>query len=354
MRVLVTGSTGYVGSRLVPVLLDAGHEVLAATRGSDLDEFGWGDRVTRTPLDLEDPCSVREATRGADAVVYLVHSMDGGDFVRKDREAAERLAGAAEENGVGRMVYLSGLIPPGDLSDHLRSRLEVEEVLLGSSVPTVSLRAAMVIGSGSTSFELMRRMTERVPFTPVPTWMRSAVQPIAVEDVVTIIAAALEGEPRDRAYDVGAPERPTYPELLALFADVAGLRRLQVTVPFLPVGLVGRAVAAISGLPRGTVTALVESLSHDMVCREDDVLDDLLGGDHEFVTLRAAVERSLAPAADATDPHGDLQSGDDNDPAWSGGAVTVEHGRPRLRPRTLLANVLLGAAQTRAERGRRG
>jgi uncharacterized protein YbjT (DUF2867 family) len=354
MRVLVTGSTGYVGSRLVPVLLDAGHEVCAATRGSDLDAFGWGAQVTRTPLDIEDPDSVREATRGVDAVVYLVHSMDDGDFVRKDREAAERMAGAAAENGVGRMVYLSGLIPPGNLSDHLRSRLEVEEVFLGSSVPTVSLRAAMVIGSGSTSFELMRRMTERVPFTPIPTWMRSTVQPIAVEDVVTIIAAALEGEPRDRAYDVGAPERPTYPELLALFADVAGLWRLQVPVPFLPVALVGRAVAVISGLPRGTVTALVESLSHDMVCREDDVLGDLLGGQHGFVTLRAALERSLAPEDDATDPRGDLQSGDANDPEWAGGAVTVESGRPRLRPRTLLANLLLGVAQSRAERVPRG
>ena len=353
MRVLVTGSTGYIGSRLVPVLLEAGHEVLAATRGSDLDDFGWGEQVTRAPLDIEDPDSVRAATRGVDAVVYLVHSMDEGDFVRKDREAAERVAEAAVQNGVGRVVYLSGLIPPGNLSDHLRSRLEVEEVLLGSAVPTVSLRAAMVIGSGSTSFELMRRMTERVPFTPIPTWMRSTVQPIAVEDVVTIIAAALEGEPRDRAYDVGAPERPTYPELLALFADVAGLRRLQLTVPFLPVSLVGRAVAAISGLPRGTVTALVESLSHDMVCREDDVIDDLLGGHHDFVTLRAAIERSLAPADDATDAGADLQSGDDNDPAWAGGVVTVEAGRPRLRPRTLLATLLLGAAQSRAERAPR-
>ena len=103
-----------------------------------------------------------------------------------------------------------------------------------------------------------------------------------------------------------------------------------------------------------TATALVESLSHDMVCREDDVLGDLLGGHHDFVTLRAALERSLAPEDDATDPRGDLQSGDANDPEWAGGAVSVESGQPRLRPRTLLANLLLGAAQSRAERVPRG
>jgi uncharacterized protein YbjT (DUF2867 family) len=128
MRVLVTGSTGYVGSRLVPVLLDAGHEVFAATRGSDLDDFGWGAQVTRTPLDIEDPDSVREATRGVDAVVYP-RALDGRRRLRAQGPRGRRAHGRrGRENGVGRMVYLSGLIPPGDLSDHLRSRLEVEEV----------------------------------------------------------------------------------------------------------------------------------------------------------------------------------------------------------------------------------
>ncbi len=274
MRVLVTGSTGYVGSRLVPVLLDAGHEVFAATRGSDLDAFGWGAQVTRTPLDIEDPDSVREATRGVDAVVYLVHSMDDGDFVRKDREAAERMAVAAAENGVGRMVYLSGLIPPGDLSDHLRSRLEVEEVL----PRLVGADRLAPRGDGDRlGLDLVRADAEDDRAGAV-----HADPHLDAEHGAADRRGGRGDDHRRRAR--GRAPRPgvrrgrsraaDVPELLALFADVAGLRRLQVPVPFLPVALVGRAVAVISGLPRGTVTALVESLSHDMVCREDDVLGD--------------------------------------------------------------------------------
>ena len=118
-----------------------------------------------------------DAVEGADAVVYLVHSMEGADFVERDREAAELMALACEKHGVARIVYLSGLVPPGDLSDHLRSRLEVETIFLDSSVPATVLRAAMIVGAGSTSFELMRRMSERVPVVPVPSWMRRSLQP---------------------------------------------------------------------------------------------------------------------------------------------------------------------------------
>ncbi len=135
-----------------------------------------------------------------------------------------------------RIVYLSGLIPSGDLSDHLRSRLEVETVFLESAVPTVALRAAMVIGAGSTSFELLRRMTERVPLTPIPRWMRRTLQPVAVQDVFSLIVGALRGEPRNRHYDIGGPEQLTYSDLLRLFARTAGLKRHQVVVPWVGAG----------------------------------------------------------------------------------------------------------------------
>ena len=309
MRVLVTGATGYVGSRVIPRLLEDGHTVVAATRGRSIDEFPWDEEVEVVTFDIEDAGTVRSAMRDIDGVVYLVHSMDSGDdFVQKDREAAQLVAESAEEAGVGRVVYLSGLIPDGELSDHLRSRLEVEDVFLDSSVPAVSLRAAMVIGGGSMSFELLRRMSLRVPFTPIPRWMRSTLQPVAVADVVELIAGALQGEARNRAYDIGGPDVVSYPELLAAFATAANLRRVQFTVPWVPEVVVGYIVSWISGMPRSEVVALVESLTHDMVCRDDDADRDLLPRGYAHVPLAEALRRSLASDDEAADHRGDVQA----------------------------------------------
>ena len=318
MRVLVTGATGYVGSRLVPALLAEGHEVVVAARDvGALDRFAWADDVKRRWCDVEDTVSVHLAVRDVDAVLYLVHSMASGEFLKRDREAAEYVADASAYAGVGRIVYLSGLVPSGRLSDHLRSRHEVEQILLDSPVPTTVLRAAMVIGAGSTSFELMRRVSERLPVTPVPAWMQRDIQPVAVEDVVQLVLRSLEGQPRNRAYDVGGDEVLTYRELLDRFASLAGLERPQVVLPLAPSCLVGEAVAFVSGVPRSTVRALVQSLAHDMVCTEDDVRRELAPG-HEFLSVDDAILRSLAGQTQATEPSGDVQGQAASDPDWVG------------------------------------
>lgn len=320
-RVLVTGATGYVGSRLVPELVEAGHTVRAATRDVDgLDRFSWSGKVEPVAFDVTDDDSVAAAVASVDAVVYLVHSMADGDFVEKDREAAERVAGACERAGVGHLVYLSGLVPDGELSDHLRSRREVEEIFEASDVPATTLRAAMVVGGGSTSFELMRKLSRRMLVTLVPTWMRRSLQPVAVEDVVEVLARAVgvaDPDRVDRGYDLGGDEVLSYPDLLLLYADVAGIRRPQVVVPLAPQWLVGEVAALLSGMPRGTVTSLVDSLSHDMVCREDDVRRELVPG-HTFLPLREAIERSLDGETAATSASGDVQGEAASDPDWVG------------------------------------
>jgi uncharacterized protein YbjT (DUF2867 family) len=315
MRVLVLGATGYIGSRLVPHLLERGHDVVAASSSPPRpDRFGWDDRVHAIRCDVTDPAAVLAAVDGVDAVVYLVHSLDRSDFSDRDRVGAETVAAVVREVGVRRVVYLSGLVPDvpeADLSAHISSRLEVERILLDAADGSVALRAGVVVGAGSTSFEIIRQVATLFLVQPVPTWMDSSVQPVAVSDVLRAIDDALADDGPRGAVDVGGPDVVAYPDLMRVVGGEAGLSRLRVPLPVAPTGLVGLATALATTAPFHTVTALVESLHHDMVCRPGRTWEPRSGG--PLLGVEEAVRRALTPMY--AGPEGALPS----DPAWARG-----------------------------------
>jgi uncharacterized protein YbjT (DUF2867 family) len=317
---LVTGATGYVGGRLVPLLLERGHEVRTTTSHPDREPPWWGDGVETLVMDALDDAQVAAACAGMDAVYYLIHGMGGDNFAETDRAAATNLVNGVRTHEVGRIIYLSGVVPDvadEELSAHLVSRREVERILSDGPALAVILRAAVLIGSGSTSFEVIRQVSKRMPVHTVPTWMDSLVQPIAVVDVLEALVGALAYPGPSRHFDVGGPDRLSYGALLDAYTTHAGLTRPRVDVPLLPTALVGTLVGSLTDVPRRTVEALVESLRHDMVAADDD-FRDLMRPEHQLVGLKEAFRRASAPSA-AQPENGDPMGPLPQDPAWAGG-----------------------------------
>jgi uncharacterized protein YbjT (DUF2867 family) len=346
-RCLVTGATGYIGGRLAPRLLAAGHDVRVASRDpGKLRDIGWASHVESVAADVTDAASLHSAMPGVDVAYYMVHSMTGGpDFEEHDRQAARNFAAAAAGAGVRRIVYLGGLRPAGTgaLSAHLRSRNEVGDILLGSGVPTVALQAAAILGSGSASFEMLRYLTERLPAMVTPRWVGSRLQPIAIRDVLGYLCGVVD-LPGDvnRTFDIGGPHIVSYAELMQRYADAAGLRRrVLIPVPVLTPRLSSYWVNLMTPIPGALAGPLVESLRHDMVCREHDIAayvpdppDGLTGVD---AALHLALQRTrdsqvetrwstaswpfpVAHADDELRDSGPMPT----DPAWAGGSRYVD------------------------------
>jgi uncharacterized protein YbjT (DUF2867 family) len=331
VRILVTGATGYLGGRLVPQLLDAGHEVRCLSRSAaKLRDVPWAGAVEVVEGDALDPAALDRALRDVDAAYYLIHSIGTGPrFSESDRRAATTMANAAGRAGVGRIVYLGGLVPAdGEASPHLASRAEVGQILLDGPVPAVVLQAGVVLGSGSASFEMLRYLTERLPVMVTPRWVDSRVQPIAVEDVLRYLVAALDlPAGTNRRFDVGGPDVLTYREMMQRYAGIAGLgRRVVVPVPVLSPWLSSQWVNVVTPVPRALAVPLIESLRNSVVVSESDITQLV---PFETLPFDAAVERALASVRDGDvatrwadaawpdSPSDPLPS----DPAWSGGTV---------------------------------
>lgn len=302
--ILVVGATGYVGGRLVPLLLASGYRVRATARSADkLAGRGWSDHpgAEIAAADVLDADALRRAAEGCRAAVYLVHSMtsSGEKFVDADRTAARNMVAAAVAGGLDRIIYLGGLGESGggELSPHLASRREVGEILRAGPVPTTVLRAGAILGTGSAAFEILRYSVERFPIMLAPRWVRTRNQPIAIRNVLYYIRGCLEGDAvRGRVFDIGGPEIVTYRRLAEIYAEEAGLpRRLIVPVPFVSPGLGARIIHMLTPVPAGFARPLVEGIRNEAVCTEHRIREIV---PQELAGPREAIRNALRGAGD--------------------------------------------------------
>jgi uncharacterized protein YbjT (DUF2867 family) len=335
-RVLVTGASGYVGGRLVPELLRRGHSVRCAVRSPrKLDVAAWRHDVDVVPADVTGDLGA--AMADIDVAVYLVHNIgEGPDWVRHERAAAENFRLAAERAGVRRIVYLGGLGDEDDeLSEHLHSRQEVGRALAAGDVETVELRAAVIIGSGSASFEMLRYLTEVLPVMVTPRWVSTPCQPISIRDVLLYLVKVIEDHhPLGGVMEIGGPEIVSYAEMMQTYARVAGLHpRRLLRVPLLTPRLSSLWIGLVTPVPSRLARPLVDSLVNSVVVHDERATKTF---PFERVPLAEAIRRAIGGTA-----AGDVPTKFDDasypawgptatDPAWSGGTELTDVRRVQV------------------------
>ena len=294
MRLVVAGASGFVGRRLCPALKQAGHAVVAMTRRPE--PYAGAGRPVRA--DVHDAPSLDGALRGADAAYYLVHSLDHPDFRQRDAAAARAFAAAAGSAGLRRIVYLGGLgNDADDLSAHLRSRREVEQMLGEGGVPVTTLRAGIIVGHGGISWEMTRQLVEHLPAMVTPRWVRTRTQPIGISDVVRYLIGVLEAPVEgSRAFDVGGPEVLEYLEMMRRVAQIEGRKMLVVPVPLLTSQLSSRWLSLVTDVDVQTGRSLIDSMSNEVVVRDDSIraLVPFEPMDYDSCVLQALGERAKA------------------------------------------------------------
>jgi uncharacterized protein YbjT (DUF2867 family) len=372
MRILVTGASGYIGSRLVTALLDERpevvEEVVVATRNTDkLTAFGWRDQVSAVTLDADSSDSVALALAEAgdiDVIYYLVHGIGQPDFRERDKQAAHNVAQAAKKAGVGRIVYLGGFVPDDDtLSDHLASRAEVAEALQIDGGPDVVwLGAAIIVGAGSTSFEMVRYVGDRLPLIPLPSWADHAIDPISIRDALYYLVAAADSEAvPPGSYDITGPDTTTYRGLIGGYVHAAGSRRAGLPIDcyeaLIPKALTAWVAGNVVPVPTGLAVDLIASLDHPMTASDSLLRDIVPDPDGGLTPIDDAIAASVtSPAPRPVNRLADPHHLADTDATWAGGdqlrlrhllsAVTPPAARPALGLLSAIPKPLAAVART--------
>jgi uncharacterized protein YbjT (DUF2867 family) len=280
MKILLTGSTGYIGRRLLPVLVEAGHHVVCLVR--DQRRFDWDDftedflkHVTVIELDLNEKKTLSTVPTDIDAAYYLVHSMSSSntDFTTMEADSAMNFVELIDNTNAKQIIYLSGIVNDADLSDHLLSRKNVEDILKSAKAPLTVLRAAIIIGSGSASFEIIRDLVEKLPVMIAPKWLKTRCQPIGIRNVIEYLhGILLKPEAFHQTFDIGGTEILTYKQMLYGFAHVRDLKRLIVSVPVLTPKLSSLWLVFVTSTTFSLARSLVNSMKNEVICKDNRIL----------------------------------------------------------------------------------
>lgn len=295
MKILLTGTTGYIGQRLLPVLLKNGHEVICCVRDKkrfDASKYN-SSKLSVMELNFLEKQTLENIPANIDIAYYLIHSMSSSidEFEEMEALSAINFKNRLEETSVKQVIYLSGIINDEKLSKHLLSRKRVEEILLGASFNLTTLRAGIIVGSGSASFEIIRDLVEKLPVMIAPKWLNSHSQPLAVRNVIEYLTGViLREETYNKSYDIGGPDILTYKQMLLQFAEVRGLRRTIISVPVMTPKLSSYWLYFVTSTSYKLAVNLVNSMKIEIICRENN-LNEILG--IKLLTYKQAVQNAF-------------------------------------------------------------